>query len=140
MYRHLYTIIMLMFITVASHAQIIGQWKAVGDKDGDEKAIIEIYEQNGKLFGKVTKLLPGARITRCENCPGDLKDKPIEGMVVLKNLRKTALGGVDGKITDPSNGKTYNCAIELQDRDTIKVRGYIGMPAVGRTQYWKRVR
>ena len=120
--------------------QVTGLWKTVGDADGKEKSIVEIYEQEGKYFGKVVKLLPAAKHTKCENCPGDMKGRPITGMVVLKDLKKTANGASNGKAIDPSNGKTYNCFIELENPDKLKLRGYIGVPTLGRTQYWYRVK
>jgi len=135
-------IISIFLITTFTnvHAQVTGMWKTVGDADGTEKSIVEIYEKEGKYYGKVVKLLPAAKHKTCENCPGDLKNKPITGMVVLKDLKKTSKGGQDGKAIDPSNGKTYNCFIELENPDKLKLRGYIGVPSIGRTQYWYRVK
>lgn len=135
-------IISIFLITTFIHvdAQVTGMWKTVGDADGTEKSIVEIYEKEGKYFGKVVKLLPAAKHTTCENCPGDLKNRPITGMVVLKDLKKTSNGARHGKAIDPSNGKTYNCFIELENPDKLKLRGYIGVPSIGRTQYWYRVK
>jgi uncharacterized protein (DUF2147 family) len=42
------------------------------------------------------------------------------------------------KILDPKSGKVYKCFITLQSKIS-KVRGYIGF-ALGRTQYWHRVK
>ncbi len=123
-----------------SNAQVTGMWKTIGDVDGTEKSIVEIYEQEGKYYGKVIKLLPAAKHTTCENCPGKLKNSPITGMVVLKDLTKTSNGGSNGKAVDPSSGKTYNCFIELENPDKLKLRGYLGVPTIGRTQYWYRVK
>ena len=131
---------LLFTCLTVSQAQVTGKWKTFGEQDGKEKAIIEIYEQDGKLVGKVVKLLPDAVITKCVKCEGSLKDRPIEGMVILHGLTKTSQGGTDGKIIDPSSGKTYSCFVELEKSDTLKVRGYIGMPTLGRTQYWQRVK
>jgi uncharacterized protein (DUF2147 family) len=122
------------------HAQVIGKWKTIGDIDKTEKAIVEIYEQEGKLFGRVIKLLPTAVHTTCDRCSGDLKGQPIEGMVILMGLTKTATGGTNGKVLDPSNGNIYKCYIELEGPDKLKLRGYIGTPTLGRTQYWYRVK
>jgi len=61
-------------------------------------------------------------------------------MVVLKDLEKTHNGASNGKAIDPSSGKTYNCFIELENPDKLKLRGYIGVPTIGRTQYWYRVK
>ncbi len=137
----LYIIIMLFVLsTSVATAQVTGMWKTVGDQDGTEKSIVEIYEKEGKLYGKVVKLLPAAAHTTCEKCPGEFKDRPITGMVVLKDLKKSSTGATDGKAIDPSSGKTYNCFIELESPDKLKLRGYLGVPTLGRTQYWYRVK
>lgn len=108
--------------------------------DKVEKSIVEIYEENGKLYGKVIKLLPAATHTHCDRCNGELKGKPIEGMVILRDLTPTSNGGKNGKVLDPSNGKTYEAYIELESADKLKLRGYIGNPAFGRSQYWYRLK
>ena len=134
-------ILLLLALTFSfSEAQVIGRWKTLGDEDKKEKAIIEIYERDGRLFGKVEKLLPDAKLTTCVRCEGSLKDKPIAGMVILHDLKKTSSGGVDGRILDPSSGKTYKCMVDLESPDKLKLRGYIGVPSLGRTQYWYRVK
>jgi uncharacterized protein (DUF2147 family) len=44
----------------------------------------------------------------------------------------------EGKIYDPVGGKTYSSYISLKDKNTIKVRGYIGFSMFGRTETWTR--
>jgi len=136
----LLSIIVLMMTVGMMDAQIIGKWKTVDDEDGTEKSMVEIYEKNGKLHGRVDKLLAGAEATRCAASPGELKDKPLVGMEILVDLEKTSSGGEDGEILDPKNGKWYSCYLELVSSDKLKLRGYIGITALGRTQYWYRVK
>jgi len=45
---------------------------------------------------------------------------------------------IEGTIYDPNSGKTYRCIITIVDDDTLKVRGYIGVPILGRTEIWTR--
>ncbi len=123
-----------------SAAQLVGRWTAMGDMDYKPKAIIDIFEAEGKLHGRVEEVLPAATTTICKKCDGELKNKPIAGMVILTNLVKTDTGGKDGKILDPGSGNTYSCYIELESPDKLKLRGYIGFPAFGRTQYWYRIK
>ncbi|MEP6794206.1 MAG: DUF2147 domain-containing protein [Saprospiraceae bacterium] len=142
MHRIVIKIIALLLMLVSTYglkAQVTGMWKTIDDRDGSEKSVIEIYEQDGKLHGKVIKLLTGSTYTTCENCHGDLKDKALVGMTIIHDLTKTATGGIDGTVMDPNNGKTYSCLIELENPDKLRLRGYIGFPAFGRTQYWYRV-
>ena len=120
--------------------QVTGLWKTIDDRDGSEKSIIEIFEKDEKLYGKVVQFLAGATYTHCDRCPGELKGKPLIGMIIIRDLTKTPNGGVNGKVMDPNNGKTYSCFIELENPDKLKLRGYIGMPALGRTQFWYRVK
>ena len=125
--------------SISGTAQVIGKWSTYDDADGKEKSVVEIYEQQGKLFGKVIKLAPTVKNPNCVKCTGDLKDKPIVGMVIIKDLTKTDNGGKDGKVLDPNNGKIYSCYLELVEPNKMKLRGYIGAAAFGRTQYWYRV-
>jgi uncharacterized protein (DUF2147 family) len=127
-------------ISMLSAQSPVGIWKNVDDEDGREKSHIEVYEKNGKLYGKVIKLLPAATITKCDACTGDKKGKSIVGMDILWNLTKSGKIWDDGEILDPKNGKVYSAKIELDGKDKLKVRGYLGVSMFGRTQTWYRVK
>ena len=130
--------LLVCFSIISCSSQVTGLWSTYDDADGKEKSVVEIYEQQGKLFGKVVRLNPAVKNPNCVKCTGELKDKPIAGMVIIKDLTKTENGGKDGKVLDPNNGKVYSCYLELIEPDKLKLRGYIGAAAFGRTQYWYR--
>ena len=44
-----------------------------------------------------------------------------------------------GTIYNPDDGKTYSCKLTMQDPKTMKVRGYVGISILGKTQIWNRV-
>lgn len=133
--------LLLFFCFSSLQAQsVFGVWKSIDDEDGTEKSHIEIYEENGKLYGKVIKLLEGATATHCNDCDGDKKGQPITGMVILYDMEKDGAGYDDGEILDPGTGKTYSCSLELDGPDKLSVRGYLGFSFLGRTQYWHRVK
>jgi uncharacterized protein (DUF2147 family) len=46
---------------------------------------------------------------------------------------------IGGTLYDPGTGNTYRCRANLQDEDTLLLRGYIGIPLIGRTTKWFRV-
>ena len=46
---------------------------------------------------------------------------------------------VDGEIYAPVHGKTYKCKMWFENDKTLRVRGYIGVPALGRTMTWKKL-
>ncbi|MDR0229645.1 MAG: DUF2147 domain-containing protein [Flavobacteriaceae bacterium] len=115
---------------------IVGKWKTIDDSTGKEKSIVEIFEKEGVYFGKVKKLInPSTPNPKCDNCTGDQKGKPIEGMVIIKGLTKKGEEYTGGKITDPQSGKEYKCTITL-DGKKLNVRGYVGFSLIGRTQTW----
>jgi uncharacterized protein (DUF2147 family) len=133
---------LLLFITTASFSQtVIGKWKTIDDETGKAKSIVEIFEKSGKIYGKILEILEDEnRNRKCDLCTGNDKDKPILGMTIIKGLTKDEDEYNGGKITDPKNGKQYKCYITLEGKDKLKVRGYIGISLLGRTQYWSRVK
>lgn len=120
-------------------APVTGTWVSIDDETGVEKSEITLYESEGKLYGKVKRLLLSEDQGKlCVNCKGAEKNKPIEGLVIVKGLSKDGETWTDGKIMDPANGKNYDCTISLENSNTLKVRGYLGFSFLGRTQTWKR--
>ena len=135
----LFSIWMLALVPVA-RAQVTGLWTTVDDRDGRAKSVVEIYEQDGRYFGKVVRLLEEDADSICPKCPGDRKGKPIVGMNILTGLEITPDGGRNGEVLDPESGSVYSCYIKMLDPGKLKLRGYIGAPAFGRTQIWTRSR
>jgi uncharacterized protein (DUF2147 family) len=116
-----------------------GQWKTIDDKTGKPRAIIRVYEQNGRWFGKVERSLAEEPKERCDKCSDERKNQPIIGMVVLRNMQKRGDEYSGGDILDPDNGSVYRCKMRLSDGGkTLDVRGFIGFALLGRTQVWHR--
>ncbi|MEM6262093.1 MAG: DUF2147 domain-containing protein [Bacteroidota bacterium] len=119
----------------------IGKWKTIDDESGKARSIIEIYDVNGKLHGKVVKLIlepDEEQNPLCDECSGKKKDQPIIGMEIMWDLEKDGDQWEDGEIMDPDNGKTYSCYIKLENENKLEVRGFLGFSLLGRTQYWYR--
>lgn len=120
----------------------MGRWKTVDDSSGKTKSIVAIREDGGKLFGTVESIVPEPGKDPnpvCDKCEGDKKDKPVIGMEIMWGLSKNGAEWSGGKIMDPENGKTYKCYVEaIEGGAKLKVRGYIGVALLGRTQYWLR--
>jgi uncharacterized protein (DUF2147 family) len=116
-----------------------GVWQVYSDKDGQPDGRIRTFVYEGKLVGVVDQLRPDApRDSKCTHCTGKLKDKPILGMIILWGLEKDGDSWDGGTILDPQSGSTYRCHVKLASRDALEVRGYVGIPLLGRTQTWKR--
>ncbi len=126
--------------TLNAQSSPVGIWKTIDDQTGEARSHVEIYEENGVLFGKIVKLLEDSEDTLCASCPGDKKDQPLINMIILWDVEAYKDYWSYGEIMDPENGKIYKCSVYLQDDNTLKVRGYIGLSFLGRNQFWYRVK
>jgi uncharacterized protein (DUF2147 family) len=135
---------LVVFFAMIFNAQsqtVLGKWKTVDDETGQAKSIVEVYEKGGKVYGKVVEILRAEhKKDICTKCEGADKNKPILGMIIINGLEKDDAEYNGGTILDPQNGKKYKCYITLESPDKLKLRGYIGLSIMGRTQYWTRVR
>jgi uncharacterized protein (DUF2147 family) len=120
----------------------VGLWKNIDDVTGKPKALIRITEANGELTGKIEKLFRPANQDQnpvCDKCDGARKNQPVIGMVFMSGLKKNGSDYSGGEILDPDNGKTYRSKVTLVDGGKkLNVRGYIGVPMLGRSQVWIR--
>ena len=118
----------------------LGVWKTIDDNTGEAKSHVQIYEQDGKLYGKVVKILTDNPDRLCDKCPGKKKGQPVMGMLIMENMQPYKDYWKKGKIMDPENGNEYGCSIWFEDgnADELKVRG-IHWTGLYRTQSWYRV-
>jgi uncharacterized protein (DUF2147 family) len=128
----------------AAQAVPVGLYKTIDDETHKEKALVRLTETGGVLSGTVEKILdPAGQDAKCGKCTDELKNKPILGLPLLRNVtrnpdERSLWEG--GEILDPKNGKFYKVRIKVLDGgQNLEVRGYIGLPMLGRTQTWSRV-
>lgn len=134
----MYTLLLSLFLLLQTPS-VEGTWVNIDDETGQAKSEIELYVEQGKLYGRVLRLLlPEDQGKKCVNCKGSDKNKPIEGLLIVRGLSRENADWTDGKIMDPANGKSYDCTIRLEDPNTLNVRGFLGFSFLGRTQVWKR--
>jgi uncharacterized protein (DUF2147 family) len=137
----------LLLSTAASvalaQATPAGLWKTIDDETKTEKSLVRITDNGGVLTGKVEKILTDKADAKCVDCTDERKGQPVQGMTILRGIKPDANDKgtwVGGDILDPNNGKIYKVLIKLVDGGKkLDVRGYIGMPMLGRTQTWLRV-
>lgn len=144
--RILIAVIALLFahaVAAADHGTPVGLWKTIDDKTKLPRSHVRIVEVNGRLEGRVEKLLnrqpDDDPDNLCRACTGERRDKPILGMQILWGLERDGDTWEGGEILDPKNGKTYRCKMKVVDGGAkLDVRGYIGISLIGRTQTWVR--
>jgi uncharacterized protein (DUF2147 family) len=124
-------------LAAADSSSVTGLWK-------NEDASFELYEENGKLNARIVSLREpltpdGKQKTDIHNPDASKHSRPIIGLVFMTGFTPAGSGKWDnGKIYDPKSGNTYSCNMELEGTSTLKVRGYIGISLIGRTETWTR--
>jgi uncharacterized protein (DUF2147 family) len=134
----LVVLMLLLGATLAFGAESpVGTWKTVDDKSGKVMSQVQIYDEGGKLFGKITGLTEpndkDGKPKTCTHCSGADKDRPIVGLVIIRDLSPSGDSYKGGTILDPDDGKVYKAEIWVED-GKLKVRGYVGF--VYKTQTW----
>ncbi len=129
--------LLVCFLSTMTFAQeILGKWKTIDDNEGVAKSIVKVYEEDGKIYGKIIEIFnEDKQDVRCIDCEGEDEDKLVLGMVFIKDMEKDGDAYRNGTITNPENGKVYECRLKLVD-GKLQVRGYIAF--FYRTQYWVR--
>ncbi|HEX6957444.1 MAG TPA: DUF2147 domain-containing protein [Ferrovibrio sp.] len=120
----------------------VGLWKTIDDETNTERSLVEIRKVGDELQGRIVKIFyrPDEKPDPvCEKCEGARKNQPIIGMTFLWGLKRDGDDWAHGAILDPKNGKIYNAKVSLADDGrSLRVRGYVGTPLLGRTQVWLR--
>ncbi|QUY35551.1 DUF2147 domain-containing protein [Acinetobacter junii] len=123
-----------------------GFWKSIDDRTGEQLSIIEVKKKPDNTYtGTIVYRYPvpgGAVLTNCVKCPEPFKNKPILGLQIawgLKEDPKKPNQYIDGRVLEPKTGNIYKGKAQLSaDGKRMRMRGYMGISALGRTQVWIR--
>lgn len=131
--------LMLLTISITFSQSIVGTWKTIDDDSGKARSIVEIYEEEGKYFGKIIKLYREEGEDPdpiCDECDDYRKGKKIIGMEIISDMKYNKKDNEyhKGEIMDPENGNIYDCKLWISDDGKLKVRGYLLF--FYRTQTW----
>lgn len=136
------------FSTTAQTAadKILGVY-LVKDDQSSEKVKIRIYKNSdgtysGRIIWVENPYFKDGTLKRdIKNPDKSKRNTPGDKIQMLFHFRYDAKAKkwVDGEIYDPVHGKTYKCQMWFLDDTTLQLRGYIGVPAIGRSMKWKKV-
>jgi uncharacterized protein (DUF2147 family) len=119
---------------------IVGLWET-----GSGKARVNIIKSGNYFYGRIVwlkePLNEEGKPKVDKNNPDESKrTTPLLGYRMLSSFEyKGDNLWEDGTIYDPESGSTYNCKITMDDKNTMNIRGFIGIAAFGRTDVWKRL-
>lgn len=121
---------------------VVGLWEQVDGK-GRVQAWFNFFEKNGAYFGAIARVFPAPgekSETICSKCPGDQKNAPIIGLIIVNGMQRKGLSYENATILDPRDGSVYRAVMELSpDGQNLTVRGYIGIELFGQSQIWRRL-
>ena len=136
------------FSSVVSYAASLeGFWRTIDDKTGQQVSIVEIKKKADNTYGvKVVYRYPqlGSTqvLTNCVKCPEPFKKKPILGLEIAWNIKENPNKPnefIDGRILEPKTGNIYKGKATLEaNGKRVRMRGYIGVSLLGRSQVWIR--
>ena len=96
--------------------------------------VVEIAQCGGVLCGRIV----GIDREQSEPMPTDVDGRPQCGLTIISNERAQPDGTWLGQISDPRDGGVYQAKLWLDARGDLRLRGFIGIPALGATQTWHR--
>jgi len=131
-----------------------GYWLSIDEKTGKVTAGWQIYQEGGKLFGKILSTAdepPDVIADKCKESyqgfpvPGKVNQMKVAGTPWIFGLTQDKPGQWSGgNIIDPGDGKMYKCKITFHaadgkkfKTDTLEMRGEIGL-GIGRSQFWQK--
>ena len=142
-------IYLFIFSCIISFSQEKNDIKGIWlEEEGQSKIeIFSIETKVGTMYGgKIIWLEEpltenGERKLDKENPDPELRNKPILGLLIMKKLKFKKYGyWSGGEIYDARSGKTYSLEVNMNEKDKLQLRGYIGISLIGRTTTWTRVK
>jgi len=130
-----------------------GYWLSIDEKTNEETAGWKIWQEGGKLYGKILSLAGKPQDEMTTGGEGKSYSNFMNGVNIgsLRTVGTTWIWDLssqgDGKwangyIIDPNDGKRYKCRITFHKADgkkyktdTLEMRGEVG--PFGRSQFWK---
>jgi uncharacterized protein (DUF2147 family) len=136
----LLTTITPTFSAAADWSSPEGLW-APTDDEGRPLGLIRIFKWDGAFYGRIEpSSLADLSSARCTHCTGDREGQPIVGLVIMRHLKRKDDEYLGGDILDPRTGGVYRCRFRLTDGGRkLRMRGYLGISLLGRSQTWVRV-
>jgi len=136
--------VLLFCCALLAQAQLenmLGEWTTIDDKTSQPKSVVQIFQAtNGLYYGKITALFrKDADGLLCEKCKGADQNKPVLGMLIIREMKVDGNNLAGGTILDPQSGDVYYCKISLDKNGKLKLRGSLDKRGLlGRSQYWER--
>jgi uncharacterized protein (DUF2147 family) len=130
-----------------------GYWVNVDGKTGKITTGWEIYQEGGKLYGRILSVAGSPRDSKAEKCkdsypdfpvPGKVNQMPVGGTPWIYGLNMEKPGQWNGgNVVIPNTGTLFKCKIthhpvngKKYKVETLEVHGRIGI--IGHSLFWRK--
>lgn len=122
--------------------KIVGTYSAV--RNGVKSKVKVTKTATNTYRAQVTwvdnlKMPDGSIRTDVKNPNKAKRNVRADQIVLIESITYKDGKWTDGRIYDPTSGKSYKLTITFKDANTLKLRGYIGVEALGETMYWTKI-
>jgi uncharacterized protein (DUF2147 family) len=143
----LFTLVCILTLTMSLTKEEDGDRLNGVWEPSNGKVRVKIEKIGTKYYGKIVWLKepldPTTQKPKVDknNPDASMQNVPLKGYRLLKDFIYSGKDEwTEGTIYDPENGSLYSCVIKMKDNNTLDIRGYIGVKALGRTDVWKRLK
>ena len=128
-------------VRAAAADELLGEWWT----ENNEGRIRFTRHSDGTFLGTTTCCVPRQAsedhpARDIHNPNPKLRSRLTVGIVLIWKLVYADGEYSDGYVYNPRDGKTYRFEAKVIDASTLEIRGYMGIPLLGQSQLWKRVR
>lgn len=113
-----------------------GKWAIMNSMMGNHSMVVEVFQtETGTLDAKIIK--NNSLVKKCKSCKGNLKNKSLEGMVILTDMMQKAGNPrlyENGKLLNLKSGAIDNVLVKISNSNLV-----ISDKQTRKTYVWKRI-
>lgn len=108
----------------------------------NKRAAIRVEKCGASICGKIAWIIPGGMTRDTKNPDASMRNRSLCNLEILSGFTQNtgnAKVWEGGKIYKADEGGIYRATVSAISDNELYVRGYIGLPLLGKSQTWSRV-